>query len=102
MAVHLLITLTTDFLEHQNLVTFEVFQHGGLYVSTSNIRLSNLHIAVIVFKHHGVKRHFATLVVLQTVDENLLILGDLELLTCDFYDCVQFLIVCFLITFTHL
>ena len=95
MTVHLLIAFTTDFLEHQNLIALKVAEDGSLYISTSNVRFANLNFAIIVFKHHGVKRNFATLVVLQTVDENLLILGDLELLACDFYDCVHFLTYCF-------
>ena len=92
MAVHLLIALAADFLEDQHLLTLQVFQHGGLYVCAGDVGLSNLNVAVIVFKHHGVKRNLAALFVLKTVDENLLILCDLELLSCDFYDCVHFLI----------
>ncbi len=91
VAVHLLETLATDFLEHQNLIALEVAEDGGLYVCTSDVRFANLNIAVIVFKHHGVKSNLAALIVLKTVHEDLLIFSDLELLSCDFYNCVHFL-----------
>ena len=42
MAVHLLETLATDFLEHQNLVSFKVAEDGGLYVCTSDVRFADL------------------------------------------------------------
>lgn len=90
MTVHFLETLAADFLENQNLLTLEVFQDCGLNVSTRNVGFSNLYVAIIVFKHHGVKRDLATFFVLKTVDKDLLILSDLELLSCDFYDCVHF------------
>ena len=90
MAVHFLITFAADFLENKNFLAFEVFQHGSLNSSTLDIGFANGYIAIIVFEHHGVERNLATFLVLEAVYEDLLILGYLELLACDFYYCVHF------------
>ena len=92
MTVHLLISFAADFLEDEHLLAFEVFDHCGFHVCTCDIGFPNLYSAIIVFEHHGVKRNLATLFVLKAVDEDLLILSYLELLSCDFYDCVHFFI----------
>ena len=91
MTIHLLISFATDFLEDEDLLTFQMFHHGSFNIGTTDIGLANGNVTIIVFEHHGVKRNLATLFILKTVDKDLLILGDLELLSCDFYDCVHFI-----------
>ena len=90
VSVHFLITFAADFLEHKNLLAFQVFQNRCLHGGTLDIGLAYGYVTIIVFEHHGVKRNLAAFFVLQTADENLLILGYLELLACDFYYCVHF------------
>ena len=68
-----------------------MFDHRRFYASSTDVGLSNGNLSIIVLKHHGVKRDFAALFILETVDEDLLILGYLELLSCDFYNCVHFI-----------
>ena len=90
MAVHLLESFATDFLEDEHFLAFKMFHHGGLHAGAVNIRLTNCNVTIIVLEHHGVKRNLATLFILKAVDEDLLILGYLELLSCDFNYCVNF------------
>lgn len=92
MSIHFLVALTTDFLEHQNLFSFEVFQDGCLDRSPCDVRLTYSYSTIIVLEHHGVKSYLASLFVLKAVYEDLLILSYLELLSCYFYNCVHFII----------
>lgn len=90
VTIHLLESFTTDFLEDEDLLAFKMFHHGSLNAGAIDVRLANGNVTIIVFEHHGVKRDLATLLILKAVDEDLLILGYLELLSCDFYYCVHF------------
>ena len=90
MAVHLLIAFAADFLEDEHFLAFQMFHYGSFDAGAIDIGLTNSYVTIIVLEHHGVKRDLATFLILKTVDEDLLILGDLELLSCDFYYCVHY------------
>jgi len=90
MTIHLLISFAADFLEDEDFLAFKMFYHGSFNAGATDVGLANGNVTIIVFEHHGVKRNLATFFILKTIDEDLLILGDLELLTCDFYYCVHY------------
>ena len=90
MTIHLLISFATDFLEDENFLSLQMFHHGSLDAGAADVGLANGNVTIIVFEHHGVKRDLAAFIVLEAVDEDLLILSDLELLSCDFNYCVHF------------
>ena len=92
MTVAFLIPLATFLLEDKDFLSLgRIVEDCSLDYGTFHIRCSDLDISVIVDEKHFVKLYRSAFFCRETVDENLFASLNLELLACNFYDCVHIL-----------
>ena len=90
MAVELLESFATDFLEYQYFLCLGIIiEHGSLNHCAFYVRGSDLHFALIVEEKHLVELDRLIVIGRKTVDENLCTSLYLELLACNVNDCVH-------------
>ena len=90
MAVELLESFATDFLEYQYFLCLGIIiEHGSLDYCAFYVRGSDLHFALIVEEKHLVELDRLIVLGRKTVDENLCTSLYLELLACNVNDCVH-------------
>ncbi len=93
MTILLTIVLATLHLENDDLVTLYKRVHNlYYYLGTFYSWCAHCDSALFVYEEHFVKLNGLTsLYILDVVNEELLALGHLELLTVNFYNCVHYL-----------
>ena len=85
-----LIALAAFLLEHEDFVRpAAVIHDSSLDHGAFNIRCTDLDITVIVYEKHLAELDHRALFLRKAVDENLSASFNLELLACNFYDCVH-------------
>ena len=90
MAIEFLETLATDFLEYKHLVTFnQLIEDGGFDDSAFNIGRADLYGTLVVNEEDLVELDSGILGSTEALHEDLFSSFNLELLACNFYDCVH-------------
>ncbi len=90
MAVQLLESFTTDFLENKYFLCLGlVIEDGSLDNSTLNVRSTDLDCTLILNEEHLVEFYFSTLASLESVDKDFHSSFNFKLLACNVYDCVH-------------
>ena len=90
MAVELLESFATDFLEYQYFLCLGIIiEHGSLDYCAFYVRGSDLHFALIVEEKHLFELDRLIVLGRKTVDENLCASLYFELLACNVNDCVH-------------
>lgn len=89
VAVLNLIAFSSLLLEDDDLVVFKVTKNFCFDLSTFNHRCAHFNLTVVVYKQDFIEAQRRTFVVFKTVNIELTIFFNLELLTCNFYDCVH-------------
>ncbi len=89
MAVLDLIAFPSLLLEDDYLVVLQVFENGCADCGPFHYRCADLDLTVVVREQDFVEAQRGTFIPRETVNLELPTLFNLELLTCDFYDCVH-------------
>ncbi len=90
MAVEGLEALAANLLEDDNLVCLDgIVEYGSLYDCSFNVWSPYLHVAVIVDEKHLLELHISTFGIGKPLHKDLTSGLYLELLACNFYDCVH-------------
>ncbi len=96
MTIQFLKTFSSSFLENEDFVAFEVFEHRCGNRSTGNGRRTNFDVAVIFNQQYAVKLHLRTLFSLKALNIDLAVFFNLELLPGYLYNCIHYFI-CFFV-----
>ena len=90
MAIELLESLATDFLEYEHLVTFHHFlEDSGFDDGAVNVRRADLHGALVVNEEYLVELYGSILGSTEALHEDFLSSFYFKLLACNFNDCVH-------------
>jgi len=90
MSVALLEALAADLLEYEDLVSLcIVINNCSLGHSTINIRSTDLDTCLRINEEYLVELYSSTILSREAVDEDFIASFNLELLACNFYDCVH-------------
>jgi len=90
MAIELLEAFASELLEHNNLVCpYRIIKNGGCYHSALDVGSTDFDFALILEKEHLVKLYTAVFGLRKAVHEKFISGFHLELLACNFYDCVH-------------
>ena len=91
MAVQLLESLATDFLENQYFLgLYRVVKHCGFHDCALYVRGSDFHCTLVIEKQHLVELYRLVFLGSKAVYENLRTSLNLELLSCNVNNCVHF------------
>ena len=90
VTVEFLETLATDLLENNHLVRpCIICENGSLHDSTLDIRCAHLYLSFVINKENLVELHVSAFCLREPLNEDFVASLNLELLACNFYDCVH-------------